>query len=417
MDAETPIDGVIRVQDERPPVGRGWTKDRSGRVMIIGGVVVVVIVFALSSLRPNRAQPEAPLARASRDMNARPITATAKDFRQTEETARDAAARPLREERLIRSEPVAQPAAQPPQDARAEDRAKLAYDSVLSSNVVVSRRPAAEQPMGTAQDVRRGANSRPASDPAAPPSLEETADAVIRASQRAGFAPQPATPGVAQVSSPVPPLSGFQSVRTPPISAAGPEHTLLEGTIIDAVLTNRLDGSTASPVNALVTNPVYSHRGDYVLIPAGSRVLGETKPVQNFGESRLAVAFHRVLFPDGSTQSLDQFKGLNQEGANGLKDQVNNHLLSTFGVSAAVGLISGLSQAVGTMGLGRGDGNNRMVVVGGNVAQNTSQATSMVMNRYLNRMPTITIREGHRTRIYITADISLPAYPDIRRTP
>ena len=89
--------------------------------------------------------------------------------------------------------------------------------------------------------------------------------------------------------------------RTGPISAVGPLHRVLEGTVIDAVLTNRLDGGAAAPVNCLVTNPVYSHSGQHVLIPAGARVLGETRPVQTLGETRLAVAFHRLLMPDGST--------------------------------------------------------------------------------------------------------------------
>ena len=114
--------------------------------------------------------------------------------------------------------------------------------------------------------------------------------------------------------------------------------------MIDAVLTNRLDGSRAAPVNCLVTNPVYSHSGQHVLIPAGARVLGETRPVQAFGETRLAVAFHRLLLPDGRTVPLDQFKGLNQIGDAGLRDRVNHHYWSTFGAAGAVGLVSGLAQ-------------------------------------------------------------------------
>ena len=97
------------------------------------------------------------------------------------------------------------------------------------------------------------------------------------------------------------------------------------------MLTNRLDGASAAPVNCLVTNPVYSHSGQHVLIPAGARVLGETKPVQAFGETRLAVAFHRLLMPDGRTYRLDQFLGLNQIGDAGLRDKVNQHYWSTFG--------------------------------------------------------------------------------------
>ena len=75
--------------------------------------------------------------------------------------------------------------------------------------------------------------------------------------------------------------------------------------------------------------------------------------MQAFGETRLAVAFHRLLMPDGRTYRLDQFIGLNQIGDAGLRDQVNHHYLSTFGAAAAVGLISGLSQYLGSAGLGR----------------------------------------------------------------
>ena len=192
-------------------------------------------------------------------------------------------------------------------------------------------------------------------------------------------------------------------------------HRLLEGTVIDTILVNRLDGDMAAPVNCLVTNPVYSHSRQFVVIPAGARVLGETRPVQSFGERRLAVAFHRLVMPDGSTVRLDQFIGLNQLGDAGLRDKVNHHYLSTFGAAAAVGLVSGLSQFLGSAGLACGDG-DRTVVIAGGVGEATSQATLQVMNRFLNRLPTITIREGHRVKVYLTNDIELPAYVETTPT-
>ena len=79
------------------------------------------------------------------------------------------------------------------------------------------------------------------------------------------------------------------------------------------------------------------------------------------------------MFPDGRTYALDQFIGLNQVGDAGLRDRVNQHYLSTFGVSAAVGLITGLSQFIGTAGLGRGDGNRNVIIAGG-VGDATGQA-------------------------------------------
>ena len=209
----------------------------------------------------------------------------------------------------------------------------------------------------------------------------------------------------------VPVASPTEPIQSP----LGPTHRLLEGTFIDAVLTNRLDGTSAAPVNCLVTNPVYSHSGQHIVIPAGARVLGQTTPVQSLGETRLAVSFHRLVLPDGSTYPLDQFMGLNQIGDAGLRDRVNQHYLSTFGAAAAVGLITGLSQFVGTAGFGRADA-NRTVVIAGGIGDATGQATAQVMQRFLNRLPTITIREGHRVKVYLTSDIELPAY-EPGRTP
>ena len=214
-------------------------------------------------------------------------------------------------------------------------------------------------------------------------------------------------PNVERVAAPATQNPG--PVATGPISAVGPLHRVLEGTLIDAVLTNRLDGSTAAPVSCLVTNPIYSHSGQHVLIPAGARVLGETRPVQTYGETRLAVAFHRLLMPDGSTVPLDQFRGLNQIGDSGLRDRVNHHYWSTFGAAAAVGLVSGLAQLLGSAGLGLGDG-DRTVVIAGSAADATAQASAQVMSRFLNRLPTITIREGHRVKVYITSDLDLPEW-------
>ena len=297
-------------------------------------------------------------------------------------------------------------------DPLADERKRREYESLFASNVVVSRRPDGERPsMPTATaSTARGARGLDAQSPA-PPSLDEVAEAVMRATARS--VPPPAVQPTATAPSPQGRGAGDDARPRPaftdPIQAAGPLHRLLEGTFIDAVLTNRLDGTSAAPVNCLVTNPVFSHSGQHILIPGGARVLGETKPVQSLGETRLAVSFHRLVFPDGRTYALDQFIGLNQVGDAGLRDRVNQHYLSTFGASAAVGLITGLSQFIGTAGLGRADG-NRSVIIAGGVGDATGQATAQVMNRFLNRLPTITIREGHRVKVYLTGDIELPAY-------
>ena len=88
---------------------------------------------------------------------------------------------------------------------------------------------------------------------------------------------------------------------------------------------------------------------------------------------------------------------------------MNHHYLSTFGAAAAVGLISGLAQFLGSAGLAsrrrRPHGRHRRGRRRRHVA-----GDHQVMNRFLNRLPTITIREGHRVKVYLTSDLELPAY-------
>jgi len=176
--------------------------------------------------------------------------------------------------------------------------------------------------------------------------------------------------------------------------------------VLETVLTNRLDGSFSGPVNCMVTTNVYSHNGRHILIPQGSRVLGEVRKVESFGQQRLAVYFHRLIMPDGYSLSLDKFQGLNQVGETGLRDQINHHYLEVFGVSVAIGAIAGLGQANTRSGVDQ----SGLDTYQQGVATSLSQSSLRILDRYLNVLPTFTIREGHRVKVYLAGDLDLPAY-------
>ncbi len=200
--------------------------------------------------------------------------------------------------------------------------------------------------------------------------------------------------------------SSSRPSATPPFLLAGDTHTLLEGTLINTVLTNRLDGSFAGPVTVLVTAPVYAHGGQVVVVPAGAKILGTASPVTGWGDSRLAVKFHRLLLPDGQTFALEQLPGLNQRGDTGLKDQVDRHYWQVFGASIAIGAISGLAQYSTRSGTDQGFADTYRQAAGASLAQSSAR----VLDRFLNQLPTITIREGHRITVYLTRDLTLPAW-------
>jgi len=190
-------------------------------------------------------------------------------------------------------------------------------------------------------------------------------------------------------------------------SAEGQPYVLFEGTELETALVNRLDGDFSGPVKVMVTNPVYSHDRQHVLIPEGTFALGETSKVQGFGQRRLAVVFHRLIMPDGYTVDLDQFHGLNQIGETALKDQVNHHYFQIFGSSIALGIIAGAAQSSNSSaGLSQTGSEAYRSGIAGSVSQSSTQ----VLDRFLNIPPTVTIREGHRVKVYFTQDLLLPAY-------
>jgi type IV secretory pathway VirB10-like protein len=192
-------------------------------------------------------------------------------------------------------------------------------------------------------------------------------------------------------------------------SAEGQPYVVYEGLTMDTILMNRLDGDTPGPVKVLVSSPVYSHDRQHVLIPDGTVVLGEARKIgaSGFGQQRrLAVVFHRMIMPDGYSVDLDQFHGLDQIGEEGLKDKVNNHYLEIFGTSIALGVISGAAQIAGG-GTITTSGSQAFTT---GAASSVSQSATTVLDRFIQIPPTITIREGHRVKVYFTQDMLLPAY-------
>ena len=128
--------------------------------------------------------------------------------------------------------------------------------------------------------------------------------------------------------------------------------------------------------------------------------------VDQLGQQRVAVSFHRIVMPDGYSVSLDQFQGLNQVGETGLKDKVNHHYMRIFGASLALGAIAGFSLHNTNQGLNQ----SGMDAYRAGVAQNLGQSGTRILDRFLNIPPTLTIREGHRVKIYLSGDLLLPAY-------
>ena len=174
-----------------------------------------------------------------------------------------------------------------------------------------------------------------------------------------------------------------------------------EGSFLEAALVTQLSGDFPGPVLAVVSIPFYSADRQRILVPRGARVIGTAQAVANQDQSRLGVGFHRLIYPDGRWVSLE-FRGLNQLGEGALKDQVERHYFSMFAAVGAVGVLSGLTAARGNPYEGGVAGFRA------GAGQGLGQAATRILDRFLNRLPNITIRAGHRLRVWFTSDVLVP---------
>lgn len=372
MSERPPDPPVPQVRDVRPKILGVLPQNAQAR-LLAGIAVLMVIVIAFSgknapkdraASKPAVPPPEANQAqiqdyRTRIEAESQKLAAEEAELAHTKEAVRQV--EPGTAPRAGWGGPTAGlPAAEP--DPFGQERAKREYRSLFASNVALSYRAA------VSQSARPGA--------------------------------WPDLPVVGEAPAPVP------TSAAP--AADKPKYRLFEGTLLETVLTNRLDSTFSGPVNCMVTTNVYSRDGGHLLIPQGSRVLGEVRKLEALGQQRLAVTFHRLLMPDGYSVSLDQFHGLDQIGETGLRDVVNHHYVQMFGVSLALGAFAGLAQVNTRYSLDE----SATDAYRQGVTSSLSQSAVHILDRYLNVLPTFTIREGYRVKVYLSGDLLLPAYED-----
>jgi type IV secretion system protein VirB10 len=183
-------------------------------------------------------------------------------------------------------------------------------------------------------------------------------------------------------------------------------YRLDEGTVIETILLNRLDGEFAGPVITQVSTDVYSRAGVELLVPKGSRLLGEAKEVNSFDQKRLAILFHRLILPNGKYISLDRFRGLDQIGETGLVSKIDHHYVEIFGTSMALGAIGGLMQ----IGSYAGYGYDAATGFRTGFTERMGSSAEQVLSKFLNKLPTIKVLEGARVKVILTSDLNLEAY-------
>ncbi len=438
VQSSTQLRGTVENKAAKPT---GLLPKNTQQLVILGVAVVMVLIMWLTGSGKHKAT-AAPAPPAGARVQP-PNAATVEDFKQTIQQEQAATRQPISPSTLAALQRVGlagdvppgaavtpppgtvpDPGAivgggagtqpPPPPDPVQEDKKKREYLSLFAPNVAFTNRK------GEPSEQLSGTHPAISSSPQSTGQIQEAADldAQVRQSEAqllaAGrLAALEARP-IPSVPNDQPRLAATEPRRPNPDgsrpgtlnSFSGKRYVVFEGTVFETLLVNRLNGTFSGPVNCLVTTDIYSHDRQQVLIPAGTKVLGEAKKVEALGQQRLAVSFHRLIMPDGFSVSLDQFKGLNQIGETALRDQVNNHYLRIFGASLAVGILGGISEAGTGSVLTSSPIDRARAGLGSSLANSSTE----ILDRFLNILPTVTIREGSRVKIYLSGDLLLPDY-------
>ncbi|MBO6716977.1 TrbI/VirB10 family protein [Terribium terrae] len=223
-----------------------------------------------------------------------------------------------------------------------------------------------------------------------------------------GLAPPPATPSaqdrqLAFLNA----AADRRTVAPDRVAAPASPYILQAGAVIAAALITGIRSDLPGQITAQVTENIYdSPTGRILLVPQGTRVIGQYNNSVQFGQSRVLLVWNRLIFPNGRSIVLERQPGADAEGYAGLQDGVDYHW---WELAKAAGLSTLLS--VGAE-LATND-DDRLVQAIRNGGQDTiNDAGQQIVRRQLNVAPTLTIRPGFPVRVIVTRDLVLEPYGD-----
>ncbi|UOK73328.1 TrbI/VirB10 family protein [Ancylobacter polymorphus] len=180
---------------------------------------------------------------------------------------------------------------------------------------------------------------------------------------------------------------------------------LQAGAVISAALITGIRSDLPGQVTAQVTENVYdSPTGGALIIPQGTRIVGQYDNNIGFGQKRVLLVWSRLIFPNGRSIVLERQPGADAQGYAGLEDGVDMHW---WDLAKAVGLSTLLS--VGTE-LAMDDEDELIQAIQSGAQDTINDAGPQIIRRQLQVAPTLTIRPGFPVRVMVTRDLVLEPF-------
>jgi type IV secretory pathway VirB10-like protein len=193
--------------------------------------------------------------------------------------------------------------------------------------------------------------------------------------------------------------AGIQHPRSP--------YEVIAGTVIPATMIGGIDSDMPGEIIGQVRENVYdTATGKYLLIPQSSRLMGVYSSAVTYGQTRVLVAWNRIIYPNGDSIDLGQMPGSDIGGYAGFNDQVNNHYLRMFGSAILASLFSAGAQLSQPQSNSNGTITSTQILAA-SLGQQANSVGTMLISRGLDIQPTLTIRNGYLFNIMVTKDMVL----------
>jgi type IV secretory pathway VirB10-like protein len=191
-------------------------------------------------------------------------------------------------------------------------------------------------------------------------------------------------------------------------------YEVREGTLVEAYLITGVHSDLPGEVVAQVSRNVYdSGTQQVLLVPRGTRLIGTYDNQVAVDQSRLLVAWTRMVFPDGRSVTLPGLGSKDGTGASGLTGRVNRHYWQAFGNAAMLALVGGSLTYAASRSRPAGGTFAYPTpgeVMAGSVATELSRVATEMLRGNVNRRPTIQIPAGTRFNVFMNGDLALAPY-------
>ncbi len=195
---------------------------------------------------------------------------------------------------------------------------------------------------------------------------------------------------------------GFETSKASQIGDVS--NTIVQGTIISAILETAINTELPGNIRAQVMRPVYSFDGQNVLMPSGTRLIGTYNSGVSIAQKRVLIAWNRAITPEGKSVKLAA-TGVDRLGRGGQAGNVDSRFVQRFGTAMLITSIAAIPSFLANENANGNTTTGAATGVAQDISDDLKDTTKDVLEDYLKLPPVIRIPQGTPLNVLVNQDL------------